>query len=154
MSKTLDLDASYSDIFLNREGELSVAENGREIILTVLQLLRTARGEWNQDTTLGLPFEQELLSGTIDSNIVAGVVEGEILGVQGVRNVTIENIEIENRKMNLDILIETDEGEVLDLRQVELHPSDDGSRPILPEDILAWMNTPTTWLGNNLVWRI
>ena len=153
MSKTINLDSEYREVPLNADGEISIAYGKREIELTVIQFLRSSKGEWIQDITLGLPFEQELRSGVIDSRLVTGILESEISGIPGVQSATVESFEIVGRKMSLDITVVTDSGEIIRTDPFELHPSDSGALPVLPDGILAWQNNPITWLGNNLIWR-
>ena len=153
MAKTVNLDSDYEDVLLDERGNLSIAEDARETVLSVVQLLRTVRGEWNQDVTLGLPFESELRQGIIDANVAPGIVESTILSVDGVQSVDVERIEIENRVMTLDIQVETSTGQLIAIERLQLHPSDSGESNIIIGRVLTWLNNPITWLGNYIAWN-
>ena len=152
MAKTVNLDNEYADILLDMRGNLSIAEGSREVLLTVLQLLRTTQGEWNQDTTLGLPFETELRAGIIDANIAPGIIETEILSVDGVQSANVRNIETERRVMTMDIEIDILGAGVVVIERFTLHPSDSGAVPPVPENILGWLGNELNWTGNYISW--
>ena len=148
MALTINLDADYADVLLDGQGELEIADGDREIILTVVELLRTSQGEWEQDVTLGLPFAEQLRTGIIDNALAPGIVESAILSVQGVSSARIERVTNRNRHMAIDAVVVTAGGTEVRLDEFVLHPSDSGAMPPQPENVLGWMNVPVTWQGN------
>lgn len=149
MARTLDLNSEFSDVTLNVEGTLEVAAKGRETLLTVVELLRVSQGEWNQDVTLGLPFAEDLRTGVIDRTVAASVIEATALSVPGVRGVEVTRVETDrHRRLRVDILLTTDEGAVIPIPDLSLHPSETGIGPAQPDNILAWQGNPLHWLGN------
>ena len=155
MTRTFDLNADYDDVFLGLDGTVAVAEGGKAVLINVIELLRTSQGEWNQDVTLGLPFAAELRSGAIDSAVAAGVIESLVLSVNGVRNVEIQRVDTDDqRNLFVDLLLTTEEGEVIPIPDLALHPSSTGTGPGVPENVLGWRGEPLQWLGNYLTWGI
>ena len=154
MTRTLDLDADFADVLLDVDGTIKVADRGRAVLVNVVELLRTSQGEWNQDVTLGLPFAQDLRSGVIDGDVAAGVIEGLVLSVPGVRDASVTRVARDaQRRLTVDILLTTEEGAVIPVPDLTLHPSSTGQGPPLPEGVLAWRDQPLQWLGHYLVWN-
>ena len=78
--------------------------------------LLTFLGEWEFDTSIGIPYLEQILVKTPNKFRVEAILRKKILAVQGVRRITAFGLDINriNRSLSVHFVAETDEGKVED----------------------------------------
>lgn len=83
----LAIDPTTNDLFVRAEGDLAIVTGAEAIGQHVRQRLKTYRGEWFLDTTVGVPWLQELFGNAYDPGLAESVVKAEILDTFGVSRI-------------------------------------------------------------------
>ena len=96
--------------------DLIMATDADAIAQQIKIVLKTFIGEWFLDTTVGIPYFEDILKKNPRSEVVETVLRGKIISVNGVTRVTAFDISIDNRlrTMNVTYTVETTEGSFTD----------------------------------------
>lgn len=96
--------------------DLVMAEGADAVAQQIKIVLKTFMGEWFLDTTVGIPYFEDILKKNPRSEVVETVLRGKIASVTGVTRVTAFDISIDNRlrTMTINYSAETNEGTIED----------------------------------------
>ena len=96
--------------------DLVMAEGADAVAQQIKIVLKTFMGEWFLDTTVGIPYFEDILKKNPRSEVVETVLRGKIASVTGVTRVTAFGISIDNRlrTMTINYSAETNEGTIED----------------------------------------
>lgn len=96
--------------------DLVMAEGADAVAQQIKIVLKTFMGEWFLDTTVGIPYFEDILKKNPRSEVVETVLRGKIASVTGVTRVTAFDISIDNRlrTMTINYAAETNEGTIED----------------------------------------
>ncbi len=73
----------FNDLVVE-DGDLQIVQGKEAILQDVLQRLRVFLGEWFLDTTVGLPYFQEILVKNPDQGKIDALFINQVLGTPGV----------------------------------------------------------------------
>lgn len=101
----LDLDplsANYGDILI-ASGQLSLISGVDEITQNVLQNLRTFLTEWFLDTTVGVPWFQQILVKNPERSKVDAVLINAILSTPGIQGLLAYSSTVDEKTRSLSV---------------------------------------------------
>ena len=99
----LAIDQHTNDLFLAADGNLAVATDAEAVGLHARQRLQTFSGEWFLDTSCGVPWLDEILGRTYDPALSEAVVKAELLGTDGVEEITSFSVSFDRATRGLVI---------------------------------------------------
>lgn len=113
---TIDLKLSSTHDLLLKDGKLLLTEGASQRAQQIKIALLTFFGEWEFDTSIGIPYLEQILVKTPNKFGVEAILRKKILAVQGVRSITSFSLDIDriNRSLSVHFLAETDDGKVDD----------------------------------------
>nr|DAS24539.1 MAG TPA: hypothetical protein [Caudoviricetes sp.] len=113
---TTDLKLSSTHDLLLKDGKLLLTEGASQRAQQIKIALLTFLGEWEFDTSIGIPYLEQILVKTPNKFRVEAILRKKILAVQGVRRITAFGLDINriNRSLSVHFAAETDEGKVED----------------------------------------
>lgn len=113
---TIDLKLSSTHDLLLKDGKLLLTEGASQRAQQIKIALLTFFGEWEFDTSIGIPYLEQILVKTPNKFRVEAILRKKILAVQGVRSITSFSLDIDriNRSLSVHFLAETDDGKVDD----------------------------------------
>ena len=113
---TTDLKLSSTHDLLLKDGKLLLTEGASQRAQQIKIALLTFFGEWEFDTSIGIPYLEQILVKTPNKFRVEAILRKKILAVQGVRSITSFSLDIDriNRSLSVHFLAETDDGKVDD----------------------------------------
>ena len=113
---TTDLKLSSTHDLLLKDGKLLLTEGASQRAQQIKIALLTFLGEWEFDTSIGIPYLEQILVKTPNKFRVEAILRKKILAVQGVRRITAFGLDINriNRSLSMHFVAETDEGKVED----------------------------------------
>jgi hypothetical protein len=113
---TTDLKLSSTHDLLLKDGKLLLTEGASQRAQQIKIALLTFLGEWEFDTSIGIPYLEQILVKTPNKFRVEAILRKKILAVQGVRRITAFGLDINriNRSLSVHFVAETDEGKVED----------------------------------------
>ena len=83
----LAINPETNDLFVRDNGNLAIVTGAEAVGQHVRQRLKTFRGEWFLDTTVGVPWLQEIFGNAYDPALAESVVKAEILDTLGVSRI-------------------------------------------------------------------
>ena len=105
MALTLPLSSSSWDIALDPSGDLVLAGPDASLAQDVASAIRTFLGECWYDTTLGLPYLQNILGKRPPASLVTAKIKSAALSVTGVATVNVAALALANRVLTGTVLI-------------------------------------------------
>lgn len=109
--KTLLLDQTAWDLVLDAAGNIAVASEPYAISQDVASAVRTFLGECWYDTSLGMPYLQQIMGKYPPASLLKNQIERQALTVLGVASVRSVLVSIEGRQLTGQIQITTNSGE-------------------------------------------
>ena len=114
-----------SDIKINSDGDLFLNETdlilttGQEAIQQHLgQRLSTFLGEWFLNTTIGIPYFQQIFKKQLDPILVDSVFKKEIIETPGIAKLVDFELDLDSsRNLTLDFRSQTIEGDVINFSE-------------------------------------
>ncbi|MGF6444402.1 hypothetical protein [Paraburkholderia youngii] len=100
MTKTLLLDRTAWDLVLDTFGNIAVATEPYQIAQDVASAIRTFLGECWYDTTLGVPYWQNMLGQLPPASFVRSKLEEAAKTVPNVGSATVVSLTIAQRKVS------------------------------------------------------
>ena len=118
---TTDLKLSSTHDLLLKDGKLLLTEGASQRAQQIKIALLTFLGEWEFDTSIGIPYLEQILVKTPNKFRVEAILRKKILAVQGVRRITAFGLDINriNRSLSVHFVAETDEGKVEDNAMID-----------------------------------
>lgn len=116
------------DLKLNAQHDLMFKDNKLVIVDGINQkaqqikvVLLTFLGEWFLDTTIGLPYFDEILTKNPDSTRIQAIFRKKIMGVVGVKEVERLSLEFHRKERTLVVSfsVRTNEGSIQDRIEVK-----------------------------------
>jgi hypothetical protein len=113
---TTDLKLSSTHDLLLKDGKLLLTEGASQRAQQIKIALLTFLGEWEFDTSIGIPYLEQILVKTPNKFRVEAILRKKILAVQGVRRITSFGLDIDrtSRSLSVHFSAETDDGKVDD----------------------------------------
>lgn len=108
---TLLLDTSAWDLVLDANGDIALASPPYSVAQDVASAIRTFQGEVWYDTSLGVPYWQQLLSQSTSTQQIASALDQAALTVPSVTTANTAITSISGRKLNGQIQFITSDGE-------------------------------------------
>lgn len=114
MSIDLKLSATHDLAF--KDGKLLLTDGASQRAQQIKIALLTFLGEWEFDTSIGIPYLEQILVKSPNKFRVEAILRKKILAVQGVRSITSFELDIDrvNRSLSVHFSAETDEGKIDD----------------------------------------
>ncbi|MGF6633517.1 hypothetical protein [Paraburkholderia sp. MM6662-R1] len=103
MTKTLLLDRTAWDLVLDASGNIAIATEPYQIAQDVASAIRTFLGECWYDTTLGVPYWQNMLGQLPPASFVRAKLEEAARTVPNVGSATVVSLTIADRKISGEI---------------------------------------------------
>lgn len=97
----LAIDPATNDLFLDATGNLATVKDAEAVGQHVRQRLKTFEGEWFLDTTVGVPWIDQIFKKPYDPVIAEAVVKEEVLDTDGVTGIKDFNISLDPVTRNL-----------------------------------------------------
>ncbi|SDR17887.1 hypothetical protein [Paraburkholderia tuberum] len=110
MTKTLLLDQTAWDLVLDAAGNIAVATEPYQIAQDVASAVRTFLGECWYDTTLGLPYWQNILGQFPPASFVKSEIVKAAKTVPNVASATVLSLALDNRKLTGQIAVTDTDG--------------------------------------------
>ena len=111
------------DIKLDNTGDIEIEDNdvslleGSEAVKQHLKIrFQTYFGEWFADTSIGVPWFQDILIKSPDYTVVGEILKATIIETPGVNDLTSFSFDIEGREATMEFKAITDNG-FIDFRQ-------------------------------------
>lgn len=101
----LRLDTVNTDIVLEN-GDLALIEDSDAVAQHIRQRLKTFYGEWFLDTSVGVPYYQDILRKNPNPDVVEQLLRNEILGTPGVIELMKFEMDFQNGARTLDVSFE------------------------------------------------
>lgn len=102
------------DIYLDATGNPVYVDTEPEYVkLKVGQALKVFLGEWFLDTTIGIPYEQNLFRKGADLRLIQTAIVEVISSVIGVKEIIFYEQYLVGRELNISFEIITDSGDVI-----------------------------------------
>lgn len=81
----------------------------------LLERLRTFRGEWFLDVTVGVPYFQDIMKKGVNINSVSSILKDEIVGTPGVISLKSFELDFDNliRELKVVFSAQATQGEIL-----------------------------------------
>lgn len=98
----LAVDPVTNDLSLDADGNLATVINAEAVAQHVRQRLKSFRGEWFLDTTAGVPWLDQVLGYQYDPALAESVIKAEILGTDGVIEITSFSVRFDRTKRALE----------------------------------------------------
>lgn len=97
---------AFNDLYLDSSGNLAIVETGQnEIIETCYHAIQLCMGDYNFNTTLGIPYNTYLSSITPIGNQLKVSITTAVLGVNGVTSIQSITATLNNTTRNLSIQV-------------------------------------------------
>lgn len=111
MSDILQTDAG--DIAIN-DNDLSLVDGGDEVKQRLTQRLRTFLGEWFLDTSLGVPYYEEVLVKSPNGRLAEAAIKAEIRATPGVLDLLAFTFDVDKatRKGTIEFKVRSATGDV------------------------------------------
>lgn len=112
----IDLKLSAMHDLALKDGRLLLTEGAGQRAQQIKIALLTFLGEWQFDTSVGIPYLDQVLIKSPNKFRIEAILRKKIQAVQGVRRVTSLTLDVDraNRTLLIDFAAETDEGKVSD----------------------------------------
>lgn len=91
------IDPATNDLFLDGSGNIATVSNAEAVGQHVKQRLQTYSGEWFLNTTVGVPWLEEILGGKYDPALAESVVKTEILNTDMVTGISSFSVGFDQR---------------------------------------------------------
>ena len=108
---TLLLDQTAWDCVLDASGNIAMAQPPYAVAQDVASALKTFKGEQWFDTTIGIPYFEEILGHLPPAPLVASLLESEALTVSGVVKAQLTLTDLTNREASAQLLFIDEQGE-------------------------------------------
>ncbi len=110
----MDIKLVDNDISIENN-DLVLIQGSEETAQNLSVNLRTFLGEWFLNTSLGIPWFQEILVKGTSIQQIESIILNAILSTNGVLNVSRFNIELDNneRQLSIDSTIQSEEGDII-----------------------------------------
>lgn len=110
----MDIKLVDNDISVENN-DLVLIQGSEETAQNLSVNLRTFLGEWFLNTSLGIPWFQEILVKGTSIQQIESIILNAILSTNGVLNVSSFNIELDNkeRQLSIDSTIQSEEGDII-----------------------------------------
>ncbi len=107
----LSISDSSGDLVVDK-GQLVLVEEREELEQHLAQRLRTFLGEWFLDTTIGIPYFDDILVKQPNVNVVDTLFIDEILGTPGIIRLLEFNSDLtsDTRQLSIDFIAESVDG--------------------------------------------
>lgn len=117
----LYLDPLTGDLVLTATDVL-IAKGTTAIAQSLLQRLRTFRGEWFLDTTLGVPFHEVVFAKGVNLQVVRSILRRIILETPGISSASDLVLDYDNARRMLSVTFSatTDEGQIITINNTGL----------------------------------
>jgi len=111
--KTLLLDLTNWDLLTDAAGNIAFAEAPYEFAQDVASALRTFLGEVWYDTSLGIPYFQQILGDTPPVTVFQEYMQGAAMTVPGVVSAECTIQAFQDRRVSGQVTFTTDNGQTL-----------------------------------------
>lgn len=91
-----------ADLFLDARGNLAIVQDNEAIGQHVRQRIMSFEGEWFLDKEVGMPWVRNILGGQYDPVLAESVLKTEILGTDGVTEITSFSVRFDNSTRGLE----------------------------------------------------
>jgi hypothetical protein len=110
----MDIKLVDNDISIENN-DLVLIQGSEETAQNLSVNLRTFLGEWFLNTSLGIPWFQEILVKGTSIQQIESIILNAILSTNGVLNVSRFKIELDNkeRQLSIDSTIQSEEGDII-----------------------------------------
>lgn len=104
--KSLKLNNNDWDIRLNSIGNIDIIENEKEdIAQTVATAIRLFQTDYIFNEDLGIPYIPEILGKSTTNFQLEPYIQEEATRIKGVESISLENLDIKDRELKADIII-------------------------------------------------
>lgn len=102
-----------ADIFLDKYGNISIAENAQALSFITLNAIRTVKGELIFYSDLGIPYFTTIFASPANIPMWEFYVKETALNVPGIASVDSFVYQITGNTLNYEMVLSTDTGEVI-----------------------------------------
>lgn len=99
MAKSIPLNTSTWDIFLDAAGNLSLTDNDSSIAQDVASAVRTFKGECYFNNTLGMPYFESIFGKAPPNSFVTSNIKQQAFTISGVNSVNVVGIGLQGRTL-------------------------------------------------------
>lgn len=116
----IDLKLDSQHDLMVKEGKLVLVSGANLVAQRIKITLLTFLGEWFVDTTIGIPYLEQVLVKPADKTKLENIFRKKILSVEGVKKVmSIDTlIDRAERSLSIEFTVETGEGVLRDVVEV------------------------------------
>ena len=115
------------DLFLGDSHDITLVNNDLSVRRDALAVtaqsiairLKMFLGEWNLNTSIGVPYFQVILGSKADSGLINSLFMAEIQKESNVKTIDRFNVEFKNRIFNIDFIVTLHYGGILTVRNLE-----------------------------------
>lgn len=107
-NKTLALNPNDWDLYLGEDGNIATVEGQAQKSQDVATSVKVWQGEYIFDTTRGLPYNL-IMTKPVNRSLLQEYIGVEARRIDGVRGTTVVFNDFENRQLDFDVLVSTDE---------------------------------------------
>lgn len=113
----LTMDLSTNDLLVTN-GDLSIVKGTDAIVQDLQQTLQVWAGEWFLDTTVGVPYKQQILVKNPNLDLVQADLLNAALNVPGITEVTDFNFNYDpnNRSLSVQLVANTSNGQTIQVQ--------------------------------------
>tara|TARA_R110002012_G_scaffold265589_2_gene449002 strand:+ start:256 stop:612 length:357 start_codon:yes stop_codon:yes gene_type:complete len=110
----MDLKLGENNDLIIENNELVMIDGSDLVKQLLLQRLKSFRGEWFLDSSLGLPYFQDILKKETSINTVSNIFKDQILGTPGVLELEEFNLDFteSTRQLIVNFVVRTLEGSI------------------------------------------
>ena len=113
-NRCMDLKLGENNDLIIENNELVMIDGSDLVKQLLLQRLKSFRGEWFLDSSLGLPYFQDILKKETSINTVSNIFKDQILGTPGVLELEEFNLDFteSTRQLIVNFVVRTLEGSI------------------------------------------
>jgi hypothetical protein len=110
----MDIRLLNNDISIENN-DLVLIQGAEETSQNLSVNLRTFLGEWFLNTSIGVPWFQEILIKGNSTQQIESIILNQILSTNGVRNVSEFSIELDNstRELTVNATVQSEDGDII-----------------------------------------
>lgn len=110
----MDLKLDDNNDLVIEDNELVLLDGGDLVAQLLKEKLQTFQGEWFLDTSLGVPYFQDILKKQVDLSGIGNIFKDQILNTPGILGLTNFNLDYteNNRNLSLNFSVRSEDGEI------------------------------------------
>ncbi len=123
MKSNLYLDPTTYDLILDGNFNLRITQTYTEWLSQKIEnVLKTFKGEWFANFTIGVPFYESILKKNPNVTEVNAIFQNKIKGIDGVAELTKFDVSYDNseRTYSIDIEVLSNENEIVDVGTITI----------------------------------